>query len=525
MTKRLLAFLFALLTFVPLQLAAAELVRGGTLNFLLGPQPAMLVAFTTDGVRSISPKITEGLLSYDFDLKPKPELATEWTISPDGLTFTFKLRQGVKWHDGQPFTSADAAFSILLLKEIHPRGRITFANVASADTPDDHTLVLHLSKPAPYLINALASQESPIVPKHIYDGTKADTNPASNAPIGTGPFKFVELVQGDHLILERNPDYWDTGKPYIDRIVFRFVPDSGARSIALETGEADVADGNLVPLSELDRITALPNITVEKRGTIFNSGVKRLEFNLDNEYLKDIRVRQAIAHTIDKQVIRDVVWYGHGQIVSGPISPDLVPFRADDLPTYDVDLKKAEALLDEAGYPRSADGIRFHLPHEYRPATDGDKRTAEYVKQALAQVGIAVDVRTQDFPSYVKRVYTDRDFAFTTNSMTNTFDPTVGVQRLYWSKNFKPGVPFSNGAHYVNPEADKLLEAAAVEIDPIKRKQLWDDLQKLVIADLPDLNLISDDNFALINKRVVDAVVDAGGIAGNLASAYLADPS
>lgn len=116
------------------------------------------------------------------------------------------------------------------------------------------------------------------------------------------------------------------------------------------------------------------------------------------------------------------------------------------------------------------------------------------MKQALSQVGIAVDVRTQDFPSYVKRVYTDRDFAFTTNSMTNTFDPTVGVQRLYWSKNFKPGVPFSNGAHYESAEADRLLEAAAVEIDPVKRKQLWTDLQKLVIADLPDLNLISDDN-------------------------------
>ena len=522
MIKRILAVLFASLALAPLPVAA-EPVRGGTLNFLLAVQPAMLVSFTTDGVRSISPKITEGLLSYDFDLKPKPELATAWEVSEDGLTYRFELRRGVKWHDGKPFTAADAAFSILLLKEIHPRGRITFAHVESAETPDDHTLVLHLAKPAPYLINALAAQESPIVPKHVYEGSKADTNPANNAPIGTGPFEFVELVQGSHLVLERNPDYWDEGKPYLDRIVFRFVPDAGARAVALETGEADVAEGNLIPLSDFERVTALPHITVERRGTIFNAGVKRLEFNLDNEYLKDVRVRQAIAHAIDKQVIRDVIWYGHGQIVSGPISPDLVPFRAEDLPHYAFDLKKAEQLLDDAGFPRGADGIRFRLPHDYRPATDGDRRTAEYVKQALAQIGIAVDIRTQDFPSYVKRVYTDRDFAFTTNSMTNTFDPTVGVQRLYWSKNFKPGVPFSNGAHYQSAEADRLLEAAAVEIDPDKRKALWTDLQKLVIADLPDLNLISDDNFSLLNKRVVDVVVDAAGIAGNLASAYVDD--
>jgi peptide/nickel transport system substrate-binding protein len=519
---RVLSFLLLFFAGIA-QAPAATPTPGGTLNYLLAVQPAMLVALTVDGVRQISPKITEGLLSYDFYLNPKPALATSWNISDDGLTYTFKLRPGVKWHDGQPFTSADAAFSILTLKEVHPRGRITFANVEKVDTPDDLTLVLHLSQPAPYLIHALDAQESPIIPKHIYEGTRADSNPHNNAPIGTGPFRFVELVPGSHVILERNPDYWDKGKPYIDRIVFRFISDSGARAVALETGEADVADGSIVPLSEVDRIAALPNITIERKGNIFSSGVKRLEFNLDNPILADIRVRRAIAYAIDKKFIRDVVWYGHGQIVAGPISPDLAPFYINDLPSYDFDPKKAEALLDEAGYKRGPDGIRFHLPHDFRPATEGDQRTAEYVKQALAKVGIDISVRTQDFPSYVKRVYTDRDFAFTTNSMTNTFDPTVGIQRLYWSKNFKPGVPFSNGSHYNNPEVDQLLEAAAVENDPVKRRALFTKLETILANDLPDLNLISDDNFSILNKRVVDAVVDAGGIYSSLANAYLVD--
>lgn len=495
--------------------------RGGTLTYLMAVQPTMLVSFTTDGVRQISPKITEGLLTYDFDLKPKPALATAWTTSADGLTYTFKLREGVKWHDGKPFTSADAAFSILLLRDVHPRGRITFANVARADTPDDHTLILHLAKPAPYLINALDAQESPIVPKHIYENGKADGNPHNNAPIGTGPFRFVQLVQGSHVVVERNPDYWDAGKPYLDKIVFRFVNDSGARSVALETGEADLADGTIIPLSDVDRLAALPHIAIERKGTIFNSGVKRLEFNLDNPIVADRRVRQAIAHAIDKKFIRDVVWYGRGQIVSGPVSPDLAPFYVKDLPSYDLDLKKAEALLDEAGYKRGADGIRFRLPHDYRPASDGDRRTAEYVKQALARVGLDILVRSQDFPSYVKRVYTDRDFAFTTNSMTNTFDPTVGVQRLYWSKNFKPGVPFSNGSHYNNPEVDKLLEAAAVENNPEARLELFAQAERITATELPDLNLISDDNFSILNKRVGDAVVNASGISGSFSDAFL----
>ena len=518
--QRLLSALLLLIAATGLS-ATESPIRGGTLNYLLAVQPAMLVAFTTDGVRQISPKITEGLLTYGFDLTPRPGLATAWRVSEDGLTYTFTLRPGVKWHDGKPFTAADAAFSILLLKEIHPRGRITFANVASADTPDDLTLVLHLSKPAPYLLNALDAQESPIVPKHLYDGRKADTNPRNNAPIGTGPFRFVELVHGSHLILERNPDYWDAGKPYLDRIVYRFVNDSAARAVAIETGEADLADGTVIPLSEIDRIAALPHIAIERKGTIFNSGVKRLEFNLDNPILADLRVRQAIAHAIDKQFIRDIVWYGHGQIVSGPISPDLAPFHVKDLPSYPLDLKKAEALLDDAGYKRGTDGIRFRLPHDFRPASDGDRRTADYVKQALSKIGIEITVRTQDFASYVRRVYSDRDFAFTTNSMTNTFDPTVGVQRLYWSKNFKPGVPFSNGSHYRNDEVDRLLEAAAIENDPALRKQFLAKFQAIVAHDLPDLNLISDDNFSILNKSVVDAVVDASGISGSFSSLYL----
>jgi peptide/nickel transport system substrate-binding protein len=505
----------------PVGLCASER-PGGTLTYILGVQPATLVAFTTDGVRQISPKVTEGLLTYDFDLNPRPALAVEWAISKDGLTYTFGLRRGVKWHDGRDFTSADVAFSLRLLKEIHPRGRITFAAIDRIDTPDEYTAVVRLSQPAPFLISALAAQESPIVPRHIYEGTKAESNPANAAPVGTGPFRFKEWVRGSHIILERNPDYWDTGKPFIDAIVFRFIPDSGARAILFETGEADIADGNLIPLAELGRIEALPFLQLETRGTVFNAGVKRLEFNLDNPYLRHLKVRQAIAHAIDKKVIRDVIWYGRGEIVSGPISPELKRFYlTEGTAIHDFDPAKAERLLEEAGFPRRARGIRFKLPHDFRPSTDGDKRTAEYVKQALARIGIEVEVRTQDFASYVRRVYTDRDFAFTTNSMTNTFDPTVGIQRLYWSKAFKPGVPFSNGAHYANPEIDRLLEAAAIENDAEVRADLFARVQRIIAADLPDLNLISDSNFSIINRRVVDAVVEASGTWGSLADAKL----
>src|SRR6266568_3550828 len=153
--------------------AVAEPSRGGTLRFFVEQEPTTLVtiAHTAGPSTRVSPKVTEGLLTYDFSFKPQPALATEWTVSPDGLRYSFKLRPNVKWHDGKDFTSADVAYSIKLLKENHPRGRGTFAFVQEVQTPDTLTAVIILSKPAPYLIKALDASESPIVPKHVYEGT------------------------------------------------------------------------------------------------------------------------------------------------------------------------------------------------------------------------------------------------------------------------------------------------------------------------------------------------------------------
>src|SRR5471032_1146207 len=147
--------------------------KGGTLTFLMTNEPNVLmsVATTATTALTVSAKTTEGLLEYDYDNKQRPSLATEWSISPDGKTYTFKLRPNVKFHDGKPFTSADVAYSIELLKTVHPRGRNTFANVSEVKTPDPLTAVIELSKPAPYLIKALTAAESPIFPRHLYEGT------------------------------------------------------------------------------------------------------------------------------------------------------------------------------------------------------------------------------------------------------------------------------------------------------------------------------------------------------------------
>lgn len=503
-------------------LRAATPAKGGTATLLLSSEPPVLttIAHTAFNSVYVSPKVTEGLLTYDFDLTPKPLLATEWQISPDGLRYTFKLRDGVKWHDGKPFSSADVAFSIKTIAQVHPRGRNTFLNLTEVETPDALTVVLVLSKPAPYLITALASSETPIVPKHLYEGTKVQENPVNLAPIGTGPYKFKQWVRGSHIVYVRNEDYWDKPRPYLDSLIVRFISDSAARSIAIEAGEIDLAPSTPVSYGDLDRLKALPHIGFETQGYQYTNSITRVEFNLEKEFFKDVRVRRAFAHVIDRNVIFNTVNYGYGAPITGPINPKLSKWYVADLKTYPIDLKAAEALLDEAGYKRGKDGIRARLNLDYVPG-EGYPRGADYIRQALAKVGIEVTVRAQDFATYTKRIYTDRDFDFAYEGMSNLFDPTVGVQRLYWSKNFKKGVPFSNGAAYSNPKVDALLEAAAVEIDPKKRVAQWTEIQQVLVEDVPAIDIAAAPDITIFNKRIVGHTVGAEGVTGSLAFASL----
>ena len=502
---------------------AAEPRRGGTLNLVIQPEPPILVSLThTAGPTTrVSPKITEGLLTFDLDFRPRPQLATYWQVSDDGLRYTFALRRGVKWQDGRDFTSGDVAYSISLLKQHHPRGRGTLSSVREVETPDAHTATIALDKPAPYLLAALTASESPIVPRHVYEGSDPLNNPNGRAPIGTGPFVFKEWQQGSHIILERNPTYWDPGKPYLDRIVVRFIADANARAVALETGEIHLAPDTPVPLGQIEALKSNPALLIETRGYDYQPIVYRLEFNLANPYFAKREVRAAVAHAIDRDAITRVVFYGWGRNAPSAISPALKQFHNPDIPRHDFDPKKAEALLDAAGYPRGPDGIRFKVFHDYMPYSEAYQQLGAYTRQALANIGIGVTLRAQDVPTWFKRTYTNRDFDFMSNGMSNSFDPTVGVQRLYWSKNFKPGVPFSNGSGYSNPEVDRLLEAAAVESDPARRRELFKAFQVIVATDLPDVNLVTGANLTIANRKVRDHTTTIDGPSANFADVWL----
>ncbi len=501
--------------------AWAQPRQGGTLNWLVNPVPASIVPLTTTagGNAEIGPKIVEGLLTYDYELKPKPLLATAWSLSADGLQYTFTLRKGVKWHDGKDFTSADVAFSILTLKQVHPRGRGTFANVVEVRTPDPYTAVVVLSKPAPFLLTALAATESPIVPKHLYEGTDIAASKYNSQPIGTGPFVFKEWVQGSHIILERNPNYWDKPKPYLDRVVVRFVLDAAARAAALESGAADLANGTGgIPLSDVERFRKLPGVEIDTRISPYLGSHQQIYFNLDTPALQKVEVRRAIAQAIDVNAFAKTVWYGLGTPSASPIGKGISRYHDASIQPYPYDPKAAEAALEAAGFKRGAGGTRLKLRVLYNPFQE--RRAADFVRQSLGRVGIDAAVESYDFATYVTKAYTERAFDITLESLTNLFDPTVGVQRVFWSKNFKVGLPFSNAAHYVNPEVDRLLEAAAVEVDETRRRQLFVDFQQIVHRDVPSIELGANPAITVLAKKVRDYGPTGEHIRGSFADLY-----
>lgn len=480
--------------------------KGGTLRMVVFPEPPVLVSAANSSTfpALVSTKIHEGLVKYDLQMKPLPSLATSWTVSPDGKTYTFQLRKGVTWHDGKPFTSADVKFSLeKVWKVLHPRGRTVYGSVIEVQTPDEFTAVFKLDKPSPAIMQSLSAYESQVVPKHIYDGTDFNTNPRLSSPIGTGPFVFKEWRKGEYIRLERNPAYWDAPKPYLDAIIVRIIPDQGTTATAFETGELDIGFFNPVPLGDVKRLSALPSLAVETKGYGYFGAEYLLELNLRNETLKDVRVRRAIMHAIDRQFLVDNVWFGYGKVATGPVPSSAAQFYSGDVPNYPFDVAKANALLDEAGMKRGANGMRFKIVQTY-PILSEVPRTAEYIKQALAKIGIEVEMRSVDLGSFIRNVYSNYDFEMTNNYIYMLTDPTIGVQRLYWSKNIIKGVPFSNVSGYSNPEVDRLLVAAQTEVNVAKRQALFKKFQQIIQRDLPLLNLLELQLTTLYNKRVLN---------------------
>lgn len=507
--------------------SAAQQKSGGTMVMAIQPEPPTLASYmnTSGPIGMVTSKIFDGLLEYDMKLKPIPSLAESWVVAPDGKTVTFKIRSGVTFHDGKPLTTADVKFSIMdAAKKTHPRGPNTFRAVTDIETPDATTAIFKLSEPAPYMLMGLSSYETPILPKHIYGEGDLRAHPNANNPVGSGPFKFVEWRKGEFIRLDKNPNYWRKGQPYLDRIVARSIPDAATRTAALEKGEVHFAAMGAVPFNDAKRLAVIPSLEVTTAGHEMISPVSEFLLNTKKAPLDNVKVRQAIAHAIDRQFIVDNIWFGYGKVATGPMSSNFAPsgLYTDKVKIYQaangVDL--ANKLLDEAGFPRKEGGVRFELTHDVLPYGQEWNRTGEYLQQALAKVGIKVSMRLEDVPRWLKRTFTDYDFDITAGFLYNLPDPVLGVHRVAHSNQIKPGTVFVNGSRWSDPKVDALLDQATIETDPKKRGEQYGDFLR-IIADASPIIWVHEMNFpSVINRKYKDVIVSPLGVYSNQAYAW-----
>ncbi|CZZ87322.1 extracellular substrate-binding protein%2Cfamily 5 [Bordetella ansorpii] len=483
--------------------APAAHAAGGTLVVGSTAVPRHLDGAVQSGLATAMPstQLFASPLRFDDKWNPQPYLAESWELSPDNRTLTLHLRKNAVFHDGQPVTSADVAFSLMAIKANHPFSTM-LAPLEKVDTPDAHTAILRMSQPHPAILLAMSPALAPILPKHIYDdGTDLKNHPRNTKDVvGSGPFKLVEFVPGQRVVLERFDKFFLPGRPKLDRVIFNYMPDLSSLTLSLERGDIQMLPSLSSPV-ELRRLQGNPNLVVTDKGYEGIGAINWLAFNLRREPLSKLEVRQAIAHAVDRNFISKALHAGFSKPAIGPIVSGS-PFAAKDLAPYALDLKKAAALLDAAGYPAKDGGERLKLTVDYIPGSDDQqKNVAEYLRSQLKKIGIAVEVRASaDFPSWAKRIASG-DFDMTMDNVFNWGDPVIGVARTYLSSNIKP-IIWTNTQAYANPAVDKLLESAAVEPDPQRRKQLYVDFQKAVTHDLPILFINEVPYRTVTSKRV-----------------------
>ena len=464
--------------------------RGGVFTVHYGAEQRQLNPSlqASTGVYIIGGKMQESLVDLGADGHPVGVLAKDWESSPDGKTITFHLREGVSWHDGQPFTSDDVAFTAMnMWKPLLNYSSTLQLFLQKVDTPDPHTAVFHYERPMPLdlLLRALPDLGY-VSAKHVYENGDIQTNPANFAPVGTGPFKFVKYERGQYIIAERNPDYWREGLPYLDRIVWRVVTDRSAAAARMESGEILFSPFSGLTISDTARLAKDDRFIVSTKGNEGNARTNTLEFNFRRKELADIRVRQAIAHAINVPFFIDnFLDTSFAKVGTGPIPSVSTPFYPDDQgPQYPYDKDQAMRLLDEAGYKPGKGGTRFALKLFPAPWGEDVSLFATFVQQALGDVGIKVDVIRTDGGGYLKQVYADHAFDLATGWHQYRNDPAVST--TVWYRSGQPaGAPWTNQWDWQDDEIDRIIDDAATEVDPAKRKALYGEFERRANTELP----------------------------------------
>lgn len=437
----------------------------------------------------------DGLMTYDKNGNRLPRMATSWTISDDGKVYTFKIREGVKWSDGKPFSAADVAYTVEAFAKYSAYFAKLLPLLDSASAPDDKTFVLKLKQPLTATLDLFDKEVFPLMPKHIYEGKEIATNPANVAPVGLGPFKFEKWVSGQSISFVRNPYYWDAPKPYLDSVIFALIPNIQQRYNAMVNGEVNWFKPEAVQVPATQQAA--------KKGTfriipIVNNAPETsvIDFNLRRAPMNNVKVRQALFLAIDRQRIVQDVYQGLAETAKNAI-PTQFKALHDDSVNYDTlypfDLKKAGQVLDEAGYPLK-DGKRFSVELT-APSMAPYDAVAQVVQAQWTALGIDVKLSVLDQQIWINKVDTKHDFDASIISLTGRSNPVLGVDRSFICN--ETSVPYANPTGYCNPEFDKVAaQAAAAPLG--QQKPFYKTYAEIVARDL--------NQAALTNAKAFEAV-------------------
>ena len=468
-----------------------------TVVMLIESSPANLdPRIGTDGqAEHIDALIFDPLVRRNAHFGLDPALATSWQ-NPDPLTWIFHLRTGVHFQDGRPLTSRDVKWTIdsMMNGTVITVKAGSYTSVARIDAPDPQTVVFHLKTPDPSLLFNLCDGAIGIVPW----GSGRDF---WRHPIGSGPFEFVSQQLDRDVVLQREPSYWGP-RPSIPRIRFAVVPDATTRALELEKGSADVESNALPP----DVVYALRSdrrlLVDEGPGT----NLYYIVFNTRDPILRDARVRTAIALAINRPLLIQALCRGQARLAESTLPPGHWAWTGDTV-QHPYNPAAASALLDQAGYPRGPGGIRFHI--SMKTSNEEEVRLiAVAIQQQLAQVGIALDIRSYEFATYYADIVRGAFQLAPGRWIGGNANPDI-FRYIWASSAFPPHG--ANRGFYSNPEMDRLIADSASTTSDQRRLQDYIQIQQLAARDLPDINLWYLDTVVVHDRRIANIHLDPSG--------------
>ena len=437
---------------------AQKPVHGGSLTIAQAVEPPGMdpTTATSQAIpRVVYSNILEGLVKIDRNGRIVPALAKEYRISKDGKEISFVLKKGVKFHDGKPFDAEDVKFTFERLMDpktaaAHPE---YYRDIDSVQVVDPYQVKIKMKNVNSMFLFSLARPDSVIVNKQVVDKLKS-------APVGTGPFKFMEWARGDQVTLAKFEDYHTKGIPYLEKVTFKFIGDPSAQIAGLKAGDIDavaydVSPENALILEKDVKFRVLNGYTTTK--VILSTNHSRKPFS-------DVRVRRAMAHAIDRSALIKGAMSGYGVPIGTHMDPGN-PYYIDLTSAYPYDTQKAKQLLKEAGYADGFDAV-IKLPERYTYA----KRSGEIVADMLSQVGIKLKIEVIEWGQWIDRVFKNADYDLTVIGHAEPFDINIYANPKYYFR-------------YDSPKFQETLKKAEMEVSPKVRRELYIACQRIITED------------------------------------------